>query len=148
MDYENDPVTLNGVIIPNWMTFDAASRVLSGLPTSNNVGVHQVIITVTDGLFITSHQFTITVGNVGIEKVSTLLSKVYPNPADDFIIFEFSGKVSQIEVMDISGKVLINQMVEDGSTQVKLDLSGLDKGLYMYRVSEDDVQQTGKLIVN
>ncbi|MFH0758629.1 MAG: putative Ig domain-containing protein [Bacteroidota bacterium] len=148
MDYENDPVVLNGIVIPNWMVFDAASRVLTGTPGAANIGVHNVIITVTDGVFLVNHSFTVTVGAVGIEEVSSLVTKVYPNPADEYVTFEFSGSASHIEISDLAGKVLVDRKIGDGARQVQIDVSGLNDGMYMFRVIEGDTHQTGKLIIH
>jgi hypothetical protein len=149
VDYEGDAVTLNGVIIPAWMTFDAGSRVLSGIPAASNFGTHTVIISVSDGVFVVPQQFSVTVqGPVGIEDASTLVNRVYPNPASDHVTFELTGKTSQVEIMDLSGKVLIQKTVSTGAAQIKVDVSTLNKGMYMFRVSDADVQQSGKLIIN
>ena len=55
----------NGYPLPNWLTFNAATRTLSGAPDNNNVGAIDVKITATDssGSSI-SDVFKLTVANV------------------------------------------------------------------------------------
>ncbi len=60
-----DSVTLSAVTLPSWLSFNAASGVLSGTPTNANVGSHAVVLRATDvdGLTI-DQSFTIVVANV------------------------------------------------------------------------------------
>jgi len=151
VDYEGNPLTFTGTLIPSWLTFDPGSKVLSGTPSSENLGPHNVIITISDGTFTVNHQFTITVvpnWPDGVDPTSALVSRVYPNPSHGYVIFELADDVSSIEVTDLSGKVLIRETVEQGLDRVQLDVSELSGGMYMYRVFDKDHYQTGKLIIN
>ncbi|WP_144346540.1 putative Ig domain-containing protein, partial [Shewanella xiamenensis] len=60
-----DSVTLSAVTLPSWLSFNAATGVLSGTPTNANVGSHAVVLRATDGDGLTIDQsFTIVVANV------------------------------------------------------------------------------------
>nr|WP_258405780.1 putative Ig domain-containing protein [Shewanella mangrovisoli] len=60
-----DSLTLSAVTLPSWLSFNAASGVLSGTPTNANVGSHVVVLRATDGDGLTIDQsFTIVVANV------------------------------------------------------------------------------------
>jgi hypothetical protein len=125
--------------------------VLSGTPAEANMGPHTVIITISDGVFLENHTFTINVvpqWGVGVDLTSALVSKIYPNPARHTVTFEFTGEVSSIEISDLSGKVLIREMVDEGDNSVQLDVSVLNKGIYMFRAFDKDQSQTGKIIIN
>jgi len=151
VDHESDPLAFTGTIIPGWLVFDPNSRVLSGTPAESDLGDHNVIITVSDGAFTIIHQFSIKVvpkWGVGIEPASDLISGVFPNPASDYVIFEFTGAASRVEISDLSGKVLVNMSVESGMNRVQIDLSQLESGMYMFRVFDNEMVQTGKLIIN
>ncbi|WP_037457713.1 DUF4347 domain-containing protein, partial [Shewanella sp. HN-41] len=57
-----DVLTLSAVTKPNWLSFNAASGVLSGTPSNVDVGAHAVILRVTDTDGLTAEQsFSITV---------------------------------------------------------------------------------------
>jgi fibronectin-binding autotransporter adhesin len=60
-----DTLTLSGQTVPAWLTFNAATGVLSGTPTNADVGSHNVVLRVTDtgGLFA-DQSFTIVVADV------------------------------------------------------------------------------------
>ncbi|MBW0279259.1 adhesin, partial [Shewanella xiamenensis] len=60
-----DSVTLSAVTLPSWLSFNAASGVLSGTPTNTNVGSHAVVLRATDVDGLTAEQsFSIVVANV------------------------------------------------------------------------------------
>ena len=55
----------DGSELPDWLTFDAATRTFSGTPTNNDVGEVTVTVTATDtGAESISNNFTLTVENV------------------------------------------------------------------------------------
>ncbi|PIW60180.1 Ig-like domain-containing protein [Shewanella sp. CG12_big_fil_rev_8_21_14_0_65_47_15] len=61
----SDVLTLSAVTKPNWLSFNAASGVLSGMPSNADVGAHPVILRVTDTDGLTAEQsFSIQVTNV------------------------------------------------------------------------------------
>ncbi len=150
-DYEGDPITYSGTIIPTWMTFNANSKVLSGIPTDANLGPHTVMITVSDGVFTINHMFTVTVVNTtGIEISGKLVAGVYPNPSKDYVVFEFIEQASTIEITDLSGKVLIHKSIATGDFKVQINVSELENGMYMFRVFNESMSQhqTGKIVIN
>ncbi|MDI5840221.1 putative Ig domain-containing protein, partial [Shewanella xiamenensis] len=60
-----DSLTLSAVTLPSWLSFNAATGVLSGTPTNANVGSHAVVLRATDVDGLTAEQsFTIVVANV------------------------------------------------------------------------------------
>ena len=67
-----DSVTLSAVTLPSWLSFNAATGVLSGTPTNANVGSHAVVLRATDVDGLTAEQsFSIVVANVNDAPVAT-----------------------------------------------------------------------------
>lgn len=150
-DLDGDPITATGIIIPDWMTFNAASKVLSGTPTTDNLGKHTVMITVSDGQFTENHLFEVSVVDItGISMSSSLVNNIYPNPAREYVVFELADQASVIEITDLSGKVLIHKSLSTGDQKVQLNVSELEEGMYMFRVFDETSKehQTGKIIIN
>ena len=60
-----DTVTYAATTKPSWLSFNNSSGVLSGTPSNDHVGTHDVTLTATDsnGVVVTQ-SFTLTVGNV------------------------------------------------------------------------------------
>jgi hypothetical protein len=109
------------------------------------------MITISDGVFTINHLFPVTVVNAtGINISSKLVNSIYPNPAEDYVVFEFVEQASTIEITDLSGKVLIIQEVAAGESKVQLNVSELDNGMYMFRVfdASRSQHQSGKIVIN
>jgi len=80
------------------------------------------------------------------------ISEIYPNPATHFINldYELTSKVNNanISVMNLLGSVVKNVEIDKNSTNLRLDISNLTKGVYFYSVViNNKVYKTKKLIV-
>ena len=76
----------------------------------------------------------VTVNQVGIGNVVDGTDvRVYPNPTDGVVTVEGRG-VECVEVMDISGRVLIDRKCK-GSTDCRIDISMFRQGAYLLRVT-------------
>lgn len=63
-DEEGDPITYSAPILPDWLSFSTITRILSGTPHNDDVGVHDIIIRATSGGLDTDQAFQIQVINV------------------------------------------------------------------------------------
>ena len=66
---------------------------------------------------------------------------VYPNPASDFITFRLSGNASvkYIEFYNAAGqKITVKNIEIPGLSEVKIDISDLETGLYITHVIDDN----------
>ena len=85
--------------------------------------------------------------NVGLEEHAVVVNKVYPNPVNDKLYFESNEDytVEAINVISINGQKIRTINVTDGQNSV--DLSSLNKGVYMLEFisgSESSVQKIVK----
>lgn len=71
---------------------------------------------------------------------------VYPNPAKDFIVFDVSNNLETVivEIFDIQGKKVLEQEI---SGHMKISVSNLAKGLYMYKLKQKGTIYKGKLLI-
>jgi beta-glucanase (GH16 family) len=60
-DADNDSITFSATTLPAWLTFEAATGILSGSPNNNEVGEHTVTLVASDGIDEAVESFTITV---------------------------------------------------------------------------------------
>jgi len=87
--------------------------------------------------------------NWSVDDIEDTQLRVFPNPAEDFVIFELTELVdkAELEIYDPSGK-LIQKVTIQNSYQSEIDLSEFSNGLYSYRILSTHFQPiTGKLIV-
>lgn len=69
--------------------------------------------------------------------------KVYPNPANDFIIIETGiSQPSTFKLFDMIGKMVMFSEVSD---KEKLSTKDLEEGVYYYKLVADHRLQAGKL---
>jgi uncharacterized repeat protein (TIGR01451 family) len=76
---------------------------------------------------------------------------VYPNPASGYVTVQFNDEVSEnavISILDIQGKVILSQTASFDASQVAVDISKLQSGLYFVKVVSDGKSATKKLLVN
>ena len=86
---------------------------------------------------------------VGLQEITTTGSgvKVFPNPTGGLVNFEFTNSgVKTVEVLDITGRVIMNVPVASGNTQV--DISSLSNGIYYVRIQTKDAVEVVKLNKN
>ena len=57
-------LTYSAVSIPEWMSFNAATNVLSGTPTNDEVGIWDITLAISDGTVSIEQEFQLTVNNV------------------------------------------------------------------------------------
>jgi len=87
-DADGDYLYFIGSQIPSWLNIQDnldGTAVLFGSPEEGNIGVHEVVIGVTDGKNITKQGFNIEV-NPAAKKMGEI--SVYPNPAVDKLIVD------------------------------------------------------------
>lgn len=68
---------------------------------------------------------------------------VYPNPVHDFLHISMTQERCQIVICDISGRILIEKMVDN---QTQLDVTSLKKGMYLLKIHSNSFQYTTKII--
>lgn len=83
---------------------------------------------------------TLGVNEILVENVS-----IYPNPTTDFIFFKVNSnaKLLEVEVFDLSGKLVFTQKVNNET----IDLQKLSKGTYLLRFKNSTIKPI-KIIKN
>ncbi|WP_309642660.1 T9SS-dependent M36 family metallopeptidase [Flavobacterium sp.] len=75
--------------------------------------------------------------------------RVYPNPTHGMLnirINQFVGDVS-IEVVDVNGRVVFNQMDQNFNMEKPINLSSLQKGMYILKLKHSSINYTEKIII-
>jgi hypothetical protein len=119
-------------------TFDFCDLTGSGLPDFNTGSI-------SNGITYCQNPCSETINDMS---KSSFKMTIYPNPSDGEVFFEFSenpGNATLI-ITDIQGKIIINK---SGifSDKVIIAKGHLASGLYIYRLTSDSKQISGKLII-
>lgn len=75
--------------------------------------------------------------------------RIFPNPSSDLLTFHLENSdknVDNINIYDISGKLVTSQRINGDHILVTLDIQFLPSGLYIYHVVSGDKQWNGKFI--
>jgi hypothetical protein len=80
-----------------------------------------------------------TAGTVGIEEEAAVIANVYPNPASQFINFDYTlgNHKGSIAISDLTGKIVKNMNLPENSTKQVIGLDGLNDGIYIYTFYSD-----------
>jgi len=114
-------------------------------PTATELvpGNYSVIVEDANGCLATTPFVVNWVNLAGEEE---LVYSIYPNPASDFVYVQFDGKKSEtIQLWDMLGQI-VNEF-EPKSDLAKIDISGLQSGVYFVKVIFDNKEFTHKLII-
>lgn len=86
----------------------------------------------------------------GIDKIEKQALRIYPQPAKDFFIIEnFDNNIFsnvKLDILDASGKIIFSEKLT--SRKQKVDISLLNNGLYVIKMTSDSQILTQKLIIN
>ncbi|MGB5943119.1 MAG: T9SS type A sorting domain-containing protein [Leeuwenhoekiella sp.] len=74
--------------------------------------------------------------------------KIYPNPAKDRLYFKGleDGKDLRINIYDVLGKLVIDSNVSNQNISNGLDISKLNRGIYLVKMDDGSQTVTQKLI--
>jgi Domain of unknown function (DUF4465)/Secretion system C-terminal sorting domain len=84
--------------------------------------------------------------NTGIDELAKTQSSfiVYPNPAKDFIVIESENVISEISIIDLTGKEMMKKNAMNGEN---ISVSTLSKGIYFLQIKNESTIQIKKLII-
>lgn len=139
---------------PNPSTLNAAITI----PTTTALGNHRMRVVTADGLpspdSCYSGSYGVTIDftvNVIEEDLSTgsfdsANFKYYPNPVTDLLTLSYSNAISEVVVYNLLGQQMLT--AKPNATQTQMDLSGLNTGTYLVKITSDEVTKTVKVVKN
>jgi len=89
-----------------------------------------------------THQNTPVISN---DKKSEI--KVYPNPADDYVVFDMGNMpgIARLELYDIQGRKVISVGLNDNK---QIPVGHLKKGIYLYTIHYSKGMFFGKVAIS
>ena len=123
---------------------------------STGLGTAAVVTFTMDGTYIYAGALYGTVGvwrrpltemvTVGIkENVNQIKMEIYPNPANNnFVIETNSTEKQNVQVMDVNGKIVLNQIITGTST---IDANNFSEGVYNVSITSDNQKANRRLVI-
>jgi len=81
-----------------------------------------------------------------LPEVKPFTSEIYPNPAKSFFVIRSSFPVKEIEIFDVSGK-LIKEIAFSSYKEPKILLNGIKTGVYLLKIKTENKEFTKKLVI-
>jgi len=114
-------------------------------------GVYTIIYTATDSNDNTIvKEIDVIVGTgLNVDAYNATNISMYPNPANNFVTIDLQGNnASEINIYTIGGQLALSEIIDNGTNR-KLDISKLNRGVYLYEVlNENEIIHLSKLVVN
>ena len=79
---------------------------------------------------------------------ATIEAVIYPNPTNDVFTIRTQEGISQVQVMDVTGRILINQTVN--GSQTIISTQNCPAGVYLVNLIGTDEVRTGmaRIVIN
>ncbi len=106
-------------------------------------GTYIVTLTVYSECESATYTDTVVINTTGINSISNSNISIFPNPANDFVNITTKNN-GNLQLIDINGKVLINTKVNNN---IKIDISDLNKGIYLIKYTSESNIINQKLII-
>lgn len=89
------------------------------------------------GSKLTIDDVTLTVGNVSVNNVSNIESKVFPNPVSDVLNIELTNaEATSVSIYNVDGSLVKTEVLN--GVKGSVNVSNLTAGLYIYRVATNN----------
>lgn len=92
-----------------------------------------------------------TVVGMGELPETSVLLKVYPNPAGDVLHFNLTGLAgfqdSKIMLFDIFGQVIREIILPSGKQEISISAANIPEGLYSFVLTNPQFTKTGKIVI-
>lgn len=89
-----------------------------------------------------------TFSTLGVEDFSLNATAVYPNPSSGDFYIKTKSNLSKVNVYNQTGALVKTIKVAADSREVKVDVNGIESGLYFLELQNDSEKSWKKVIVN
>jgi len=80
-----------------------------------------------------------------IQEFRDIQINAYPNPTRNYLIIQQTNDVDNIQVISANGSVVLSK-INNNSSEMSLDLSGLENGIYILKVNAGNEFKTARII--
>ena len=111
--------------------------------TENGVVVSEELsfsITLTDHHYFIAHLIDVT----SVDENAQQIVSIYPNPVNDKLIIEAQETISNVEIYNLTGALVVSQ--ECNSKKVEMEVSELQSGVYFIRMTTANATETRRFV--
>jgi hypothetical protein len=135
-----------------WSTGDT-TETITVKATALGVGSYNYSVSVTNNssanTCVTTDQINVEVTNENA--IETLVKdgiSIYPNPTDGIINLEFRNRIENtwIRITNVTGREVYAEYLKNFTGIKTFDLSGIDKGIYIISVQNENTNLTSKIV--
>jgi hypothetical protein len=76
---------------------------------------------------------------------------VFPNPTNDILIIQLNGlnkANTQIDLVDLNGRIVAKQIINQGSTIGHIDVSTIYEGNYLVKITTENQSKTISILIH
>ncbi len=133
-----------------WLDCNNSYAIISGETAQNYVvttnGNYAVEVT-QNGCVDTSACVNVIVTGINSE-INNSQIQVYPNPTNGVLNIKFTTKfIGFVEILNLSGKIILDKPINNNSF-IKLNVQNIAKGMYVLRLTNVNINQQYKLVIN
>jgi hypothetical protein len=147
--YTGDSITSFSVApaFPSGISLNTSTGLISGVPS---VVSAQTLYTITGSNTGGSANatFTLTVNKgTGINETELVSTAIYPNPTTGMVNISSSKAIDNIEVFDVTGKLVLSHRNDNHQKYIELDLSAFGNGIYFIQTHNQNAEKTLNKVV-
>ncbi|MCL8536097.1 choice-of-anchor J domain-containing protein [Chryseobacterium gallinarum] len=94
--------------------------------------------------FVGIDDFEVSGNNLSVADVTKHKASVYPNPVKDILTIKSEGKISEISLFDLTGKLQKKEKMN--SANATINVSDLSTGNYLLKIKEEGKEKIYKII--
>ncbi|WP_306641399.1 T9SS type A sorting domain-containing protein [Sanyastnella coralliicola] len=86
--------------------------------------------------------------DTSVELIESTVWEVYPNPANEVLIIEgFANENMMIELVDLTGKLIMSENIPAGNLRYEMNVSSLASGMYFVKMTDSNGARTERVVV-
>lgn len=93
---------------------------------------------------VTNTTYNINSENLGLDKLSKINVRLFPNPATKSLQIEADNNIDKIDIYSVDGKLCWSTKLNQ--KEVKLDVSAFNSGLYLVRIQSQESTKTLRFV--
>lgn len=73
--------------------------------------------------------------------------EVFPNPASDYLRLRNSSRITELNILDMTGQVIKNRSYKDGEYSIEISLKSLIPGIYIVQLTSEKSSASKRVII-